>query len=178
MNGETAVCIASVSGRWQSVGLLRDPRGARHGAHLRATDLYAVGSFDPDHDPSRASAAKLRAAGPFYRSASSARFEYGFPPPRIVNWARCSAVGHRPGWRRSRCRHGASKWASVEPACPTAKDFTSTRRSARGRRQNRLRPEPEEISLSALPGFARSRSRPDRVSRSSVLLRPAAGRGR
>ncbi len=34
-----------------------------------------------------ASAAKLRAAGPFYRSASSARFEYGFPPPRIVNSA-------------------------------------------------------------------------------------------
>ena len=30
-----------------------------------------------------ASAAKLRAAGPFFRSASSARFEYGFPPPRI-----------------------------------------------------------------------------------------------
>jgi hypothetical protein len=30
---------------------------------------------------------ELRAAGPFYRSASSARFEYGFPPPRIVNSA-------------------------------------------------------------------------------------------
>ena len=34
-----------------------------------------------------ASAAKLRAAGPFCWSASSARFEYGFPPPRIVNSA-------------------------------------------------------------------------------------------
>src|SRR5215469_3272095 len=34
-----------------------------------------------------ASAAKLRAAGPFYQSASNARFEYGFPPPRIVNSA-------------------------------------------------------------------------------------------
>src|ERR1700757_1663349 len=32
---------------------------------------------------------KLRAAGPFFRSASSAMFEYGFPPPRIVH----SAVG-------------------------------------------------------------------------------------
>src|SRR5215469_2858082 len=29
---------------------VEDPRGARHWAHLRATDLYAVGSFDPDHD--------------------------------------------------------------------------------------------------------------------------------
>ena len=34
-----------------------------------------------------ASAAKLRAAGPFYRAASNARFEYGIPPPRIVNSA-------------------------------------------------------------------------------------------
>src|SRR5437879_8632663 len=29
---------------------VEDPRGARHWGHLRATDLYAVGSFDPDHD--------------------------------------------------------------------------------------------------------------------------------
>src|SRR4029077_12856848 len=36
---------------------------------------------------SYASAAKLRSAGPFSGSASSARFEYGFPPPRIVNSA-------------------------------------------------------------------------------------------
>src|SRR4029077_18346432 len=36
---------------------------------------------------SYASAAKLRAAGPFSRSASSARFEYGIPRPRIVNSA-------------------------------------------------------------------------------------------
>ena len=27
-----------------------DPRGARHWVHLRATDLYAVGPLDPDHD--------------------------------------------------------------------------------------------------------------------------------
>ena len=29
---------------------VEDPRGARHWGALRATDLYAVGSFDPDHD--------------------------------------------------------------------------------------------------------------------------------
>jgi hypothetical protein len=57
------------------------------GAHLRATDLYAVGSLILTMMQSCASAAKLRAAGPFSRSASSARFEYGFPPPRIVNSA-------------------------------------------------------------------------------------------
>ena len=27
-----------------------DPRGARHWVHLRVTDLYAVGSVNPDHD--------------------------------------------------------------------------------------------------------------------------------
>ena len=60
------------------------------GAHLRATNLYAVGpSWILTMMQSCASAAKLRAAGPFFRSASSAVFEYGFPPPRIVN----SAVG-------------------------------------------------------------------------------------
>ena len=66
---------------------VEDPRGARHWAHLRATDLYAVGSLILTMMQSYASAAKLRAAGPFSRSASSARFEYGFPPPRIVNSA-------------------------------------------------------------------------------------------
>ena len=29
---------------------IEDPRGLAIGAHLRATDLYTVGSFDPDHD--------------------------------------------------------------------------------------------------------------------------------
>ena len=29
---------------------VEDPRGARHWGHLRATDLYKVGSFYPDHD--------------------------------------------------------------------------------------------------------------------------------
>ena len=55
------------------------------GAHFRATDLYAVGSLILTMMQSCASAAKLRAAGPFYRSALGARFEYGCPPPRIVN---------------------------------------------------------------------------------------------
>src|SRR6201994_2574601 len=74
-------------GVWGACLSVEDPRGARHWAHLRATDLYTVGSFDPDHDAACASAAKLRAAGPFCRSASSAMFEYGIPPPRIVNSA-------------------------------------------------------------------------------------------
>ena len=66
---------------------VENPRGARHWRHFRAAHLYTVGSFDPDHDAVMRIGGKLRAAGPFYRSASSARFEYGFPPPRIVNSA-------------------------------------------------------------------------------------------
>ena len=50
MNGEAGFCIASVSGRCLSVGLLRIRGELAIGAHLRATDLYSVGSFDPDHD--------------------------------------------------------------------------------------------------------------------------------
>jgi hypothetical protein len=87
MNGETGFLHSF--GVW-SVPVCRsveDPRGARHWGASSCIDLYAVGSFDPDHMRSCASAAKLRAAGPFSRSASSARFEYGFPPPRIVNSA-------------------------------------------------------------------------------------------
>jgi hypothetical protein len=57
------------------------------GVHLRAIDLYAVGSFDPDHDAVMRIGGEAPGAGPFSRSASSAMFEYGFPPPRIVNSA-------------------------------------------------------------------------------------------
>ena len=85
MNGERGFLHSF--GIWVPVCPLRIQGELAIGAHLRATDLYTVGSFDPDHDAACASAAKLRAAGPFCRSASSARFEYGIPPPRIVNSA-------------------------------------------------------------------------------------------
>src|ERR1700746_1746803 len=49
MNCDRAFCIASASGRCLPVR--RGIRGELAiGAHLRATDLYTVGSFDPDHD--------------------------------------------------------------------------------------------------------------------------------
>src|SRR5690348_13353779 len=64
---------------------VEDPRGARHWGRIFVP--YAVGLFDPDCDAVIASAAKHRAADPFYRSASGALFEYGFPPPRIVDSA-------------------------------------------------------------------------------------------
>jgi hypothetical protein len=51
--------------------LLRSRGELAIGAHLRATDLYAVGPFGSlTMMQSSASAAKLRAAGPFSQSAS------------------------------------------------------------------------------------------------------------
>ena len=66
---------------------LEDPRGARDWAHLRATDLYSVGSLGPDHDAVMRIGGKLRGGGapPILSVGISAMFEYGFPPPRIVN---------------------------------------------------------------------------------------------
>src|SRR6202022_4537833 len=77
-------CIASAS----EVPCLRRIRGELAiGAHLRATDLYAVGSFDPDHDAVMRIGGKAPGGGPILSVGISAMFEYGFPPPRIVNSA-------------------------------------------------------------------------------------------
>jgi hypothetical protein len=88
MNGETGFCIAScLVGGCLSV-CCGSEGSSPWGRNLRAADLYAVGfGLILTMMQSCASAAKLRAAGPFCRSASGARFEYGFPPPRIVNSA-------------------------------------------------------------------------------------------
>jgi hypothetical protein len=67
------------------------------GTHLRATNLYAVGSFDPDHDavmrigvgllPTGLTCGEAPGGGPILSVGISAMFEYGFPPPRIINSA-------------------------------------------------------------------------------------------
>src|SRR5439155_18756657 len=57
------------------------------GVHLRATNLYAVGPFDPDHDAVMRIGGKAPDGGPILSVGISAMFEYGFPPPRIVNSA-------------------------------------------------------------------------------------------
>ena len=49
MNCDGAFCIASFGLRWVP-GLQRIRGELAMGAHLRATNLYAVGWFDPDHD--------------------------------------------------------------------------------------------------------------------------------
>jgi hypothetical protein len=49
--------------------------------------LYAVGSFDPNHDAVMRIGGEAPGGGPILSVGISARFEYGFPPPRIVNSA-------------------------------------------------------------------------------------------
>ena len=55
------------------------------GAHFRAAHLYAVGSFDPDHDAVMRIGGEAPGGGPILSVGIYAMFEYGFPPPRIVN---------------------------------------------------------------------------------------------
>ena len=57
------------------------------GAYLRATNLYTAGSWDPDHDAVMRIGGEAPGGGPILSVGISARFEYGFPPPRIVNSA-------------------------------------------------------------------------------------------
>ena len=82
------------------VGCLTDnSRGARHcGASSRRKLVCGRSVRILTMMQSCASAAKLRAAGPFSRSASSAMFEYGFPPPRIVNSAVCRKPSTSAEW--------------------------------------------------------------------------------
>ena len=88
MNGETGFLHSFVV--WSVPvcgGLLRTRGGARYWAHLRAADLYSVGSFDPDHDAVIRIGGEAPGGGPILPVGISAMFEYGFPPPRIVNSA-------------------------------------------------------------------------------------------
>ena len=81
MNCDGAYCIGSVCAPYLSVVRIRGELAMR--AHFRATDLYAVGSFNPDHDAVMRIGGKAPGGGPILPIGISAMFEYGFPPPRI-----------------------------------------------------------------------------------------------
>ena len=89
MNCNGAFCVGSVSARCLSVGLLRIRGELAMRAHLRATNLYSVGSFDPDHDAVMRIGGEAPGGGPILSVGISARFEYGFPPPQISIWQPC-----------------------------------------------------------------------------------------
>ena len=75
------------------VGLLRIRGELATGAHLRATDLYTVGSFDPDHDAVMRIGGKAPGGGPHSLRRHLCHVTCRFPPPRIVN--RQSALNPR-----------------------------------------------------------------------------------
>ena len=87
------------------------------GARLRATDLYAVGSFDPDHDAVMRIGGEAPGGGPILSVGISAMFVLRFPPPRIVN----SAVREKP----ARAPNGA-EWSarSGKPFQPAGRKTT------------------------------------------------------
>ena len=72
---------------WTVPGCLLRIRGELAIGAFRATDLYAVGSFDPDHDAVMRIGGEAPGGGPILSVGTSAMFEYGVPPPRIVNSA-------------------------------------------------------------------------------------------
>ena len=79
MNCETGFLHNFVSGRCLSVGLLRDPRGARHWVQLRATDLYAVGSVNPDHDAVMRIGGEAPGGGPILSVGIKCQVRIRFP---------------------------------------------------------------------------------------------------
>ena len=80
------------------IRLRDDRRGARHWVRISHRKLV-FGRFGPDHDAVMRIGGEAPGGGPFSRSASSAMFEYGFPPPRIVN----SAVRRKPSTSAEWC---------------------------------------------------------------------------
>ena len=56
-------------------------------AYLRATDSYAVGSFDPDHDAVMRIGGEAPGGGPILSVGIKGQVRIRLPPPRIVNSA-------------------------------------------------------------------------------------------
>src|SRR5947209_7151550 len=80
------------------------------GAHLRATNLYAVGSFDPDHDAVMRIGGEAPGGGPILSVGISAMFEYGVPRPRIVNSAVVLNPARAPKMVLRVCSFGSSSF--------------------------------------------------------------------
>ena len=79
MNCETAFSRTSVSGRCLSEG------SSPLGTDLRVTDLYTVGSFDPDHDAVMRIGGEAPGGGPILSVGIWCHVSNRFPPPRIAD---------------------------------------------------------------------------------------------
>jgi hypothetical protein len=83
MNGETGFCIASAS---DGARLLGSEGSSPLGAPSCHKLVYGR-IFDPDHDAVMRIGGEAPGGGPILLVGISATFEYGFPPPRIVDSA-------------------------------------------------------------------------------------------
>ena len=109
MNSEMGFSCGALASDIAYLGMIRGELAIA--AHLHVANLYAVGPLDPDHDASCASAAKLRAAGPFSWSASVPCSSYGSRHLGSLN----SAVREKP----ARAPNGVEWYArSVSPFSP------------------------------------------------------------
>ena len=98
-------CMASAS----EVPCLRRIRGELAiGAHLRATDLYTVGSFDPDHD-------------------AVMRIGVGLQPTGFDPWGSSGRRAHSSGRHQVPCSNTASRHLG-----------SSIRQSAESQRERRM----------------------------------------
>src|ERR1700750_638631 len=86
MNCDRAFCKAPASDGCLSA---EDPRGARHWVHLRVTDLYAVGSFNPDHDAVMRIGGEAPGGGPILSVGIKCQVRIRLPATSDLN----SAVG-------------------------------------------------------------------------------------
>ena len=69
-----------------AIRLRDDRRGARHWARIARRKLV-FGRFGPDHDAVMRIGGEAPGGGPILSVGIGAMFEYGFPPPRIVDSA-------------------------------------------------------------------------------------------
>jgi hypothetical protein len=73
MNGETGFC------KLRGGRCLRIRGEFAIGAHLRATDLYSVGSFDPDHDAVMRIGGEIPGGGPILSVGIKCQVRIRFP---------------------------------------------------------------------------------------------------
>ena len=86
MNCDGAFCIASFGLRWVP-GLQRIRGELAMGAHLRATNLYAVGWFDPDHDAVIRIGGKAPGGGPILSDGIKCQVRIRHPATSDLNLA-------------------------------------------------------------------------------------------
>jgi hypothetical protein len=79
MNEEMGFLHSFVSGRWLSVGLLSDPRGARHWGTSSCHRLVFGRIVDPDHDAVMRIGGKAPGGGPILSVGIECQVRIRFP---------------------------------------------------------------------------------------------------